>query len=171
MATGIGRHYWSERIMPLYYASFVLSVSLMHLFSFFWEGGFGGGWFQCDSLIQNWQARGLLRLWYFGMIPVGERSVEIMSTTLFGNSMEQIPSREASRFSASQEVPHILWNPKVHYHIHQSPPTLPVLSQINPNHAPLPHLMSWRSILLLSSHLHLVLPRCLFRSGFRTRIL
>jgi hypothetical protein len=32
------------------------------------------------------------------------------------------PFWEASRSSASQEMPHILQNPKVHYHIHKRPP-------------------------------------------------
>ena len=29
--------------------------------------------------------------------------------------MEQSPSWEANQLSASQEIPHILWNPKVYY--------------------------------------------------------
>jgi len=67
--------------------------------------------------------------------------------------MEQCPSWEANRFSASQEIPRILWNPKVHYRIHKCHPPVPILSQIDPVHAP--HLTAWRSILILSSNLRL----------------
>jgi len=33
--------------------------------------------------------------------------------------MEQSPSWKTHRFSASQEITRILWNPKVHYLIHE----------------------------------------------------
>jgi len=54
--------------------------------------------------------------------------------------MEQSPSWEANRFAASQEIPHILWKPKLHYRIHDWPPHVPTLSQINPMHASIPRL-------------------------------
>jgi hypothetical protein len=55
--------------------------------------------------------------------------------------MEHDPSWEANRFSASQEITRILRYQKVDWRIHKRLPPVPILSQINPVHAP--HPTSW----------------------------
>jgi hypothetical protein len=65
------------------------------------------------------------------------------------------PFLEANRFSASQEIIHMLWNPKVHYLNHRCPPTVPILSQIDPVQALTFH--------FLNIYLNIILP---FASGF-----
>ena len=53
-------------------------------------------------------------------------------TYLLTYSMEQGPSWKASWFAAGQEIPRVLWNPKVPHRTHKRPPPVPILSQPNP---------------------------------------
>ena len=81
-------------------------------------------------------------------------------------SMVQSPCWEANWFAANQEIPRTSRNPKVHYRTHKRPPPVSILGQ--PIYL---HSTSWRSILILCTHLSLGLPSCLFPSGFPTKTL
>jgi hypothetical protein len=53
--------------------------------------------------------------------------------------MEQSPSYEASNRSVSQQIPHLLWNPNIHYRLHNRTPVDSNLSQMNPVHILIPY--------------------------------
>jgi len=80
-------------------------------------------------------------------------------TYLLTYSMEQSPW-EANRFAASQKIPSILWNPKVHYRFHKCRPPVPILSQLDPLHTSTSH--------FLKIHLKIILPST---SGYPKRSL
>jgi hypothetical protein len=67
--------------------------------------------------------------------------------------MEQSPSSEANSRLASQEIPGLLWSPKVHYRVHNNPPLVCILSQMHS--ARVFTLFSPRSILILPLDIHL----------------
>ena len=60
-------------------------------------------------------------------------------------SMVQSPSWEASWLTASQEIPRISRNPKVHHRTNKRPPPASILGQPNPLHTPTSHLLEIRS--------------------------
>ena len=65
-------------------------------------------------------------------------------TYLLTYSMVQSPSWEGNWFAASQEIPRISQNPKVHYRTHKRPPPVSILGQPNPVHIPTSHLLEIR---------------------------
>ena len=71
-------------------------------------------------------------------------------TYLLTYPTEQNPSWEANRFSANQEIPRILWYPKIHYRIHKCPPPVCIMSQVDLVH----DLTSY----FLKIHLNIIFP-------------
>jgi hypothetical protein len=66
-------------------------------------------------------------------------------------SMEQSPSWEANWFAASQEIPRVLWNPKVPHRTHKRPPRISFLRQPNPVITPTPHIFKIHPNIILPS--------------------
>jgi len=59
-------------------------------------------------------------------------------------SMVQSPSWEANWSAASQEIPRISRNPKVHYRTHNHSPTVPILGRPNQVHIPISRFLEIR---------------------------
>ena len=118
----------------------------------------------------NWRTVKILNIFIFTIQYITYLLPTYLLTYLLTYSLEQSPFWEANRFSASQEIPHILWNPNVHYRIHKCPPPVPILNQLDPVHIPTSHFQK--------IHLNIILPftpgslpNGHFPSGFPTKTL
>ena len=71
-----------------------------------------------------------------------------LHSNLLTYSMLQSPSWAANWFAASQVIPRISRNPKVHYRTHKRPPPVSILGQPNPVHIPTSHLLEIHPIII-----------------------
>ena len=69
-------------------------------------------------------------------VPVGISCFYYLHNYLLTYAIEQSHSWRANRFSDSQEIPCILWNPKFQYRIHTCAPPVHIMSKLDPMHAP-----------------------------------
>lgn len=60
-------------------------------------------------------------------------------------SMEHSPSSKPESHSGGQKIPSLLWNLKVHYHIHKNLPLKSIMNQLNSVHTLTPYFFKLHS--------------------------
>lgn len=83
------------------------------------------------------------------------------------SALDTLHEASSISHSANQEIPCLLRNPKVHYHVRNSPTLIIILSQINPVYT-FPFYFSMICSIFFC-HLCLVLPQCILPCEFLTR--
>jgi len=108
----------------------------------------GGEW-KCQDNVLIWITNRLF--WHILVILSFLIRRYITCAIYITNSMEQSPSSELNTYSGSEEIARLLWNPNVHYHVHNSLSLFPILRHMTPVHTFPPCLRNIHSNIIISS--------------------
>ena len=99
----------------------------------------------------SWSRSYLLSFQQTKPIEIHHVTCYLLSYYLLTYSMEQSPFWETNRFSASQEILRILWNPKVYFRIQKFPPPVPILNKLDPVHTTTSYFLKIHLSIILQS--------------------
>ena len=63
---------------------------------------------------------------------IQKKTAQFFISTYLLTPCSKVLLEKLTGFATNQEIPRILWNPKVHYRTHKRPPPVPILSQFHP---------------------------------------
>jgi hypothetical protein len=125
-----------------------------------------------NTILQYHILRATSQLWHKAQadpkISITSNISAIYHWKTYTNSMELSHFSETTISAVTKDLPNMIWSPKVYCYVHNGPPTVPFLSQINSVHITPSYLSTIHFKIIHLTHLYLGLPNGLSPSGLPT---